>query len=263
MTDDIPTGGSASNTCLTARTPKVEPKTLKIPNVVARNIGSGEFLSEKEGIKSFKPSTSLAAAKTQSAEKENGSKLSKELSASMEKPMLNSAEKEKGPKFSNAEKERKLPKMLGQQQSTSKEKCKSAEKSRERAGGRRLKHCGNCVFVAISVLTFLHNSTKAVILVYNSSDDSPVLSILGWLEVVVTVVVFLSKMISLASQIGISRFVCVMVMLGQLLINMIITILYYTSGSTDTGVQVSATLAIGIDIVILLFFFRGKDIKVD
>ncbi|WKY02844.1 hypothetical protein Q1695_016269 [Nippostrongylus brasiliensis] len=76
--------------------------------------------------------------------------------------------------------------------------------SRERAGGRRLKHCGNCVFVAISVLTFLHNSTKAVILVYNSSD-----------------------------------------------------------GSTDTGVQVSATLAIGIDIVILLFFFRGKDIKVD
>ncbi|VDL64109.1 unnamed protein product [Nippostrongylus brasiliensis] len=84
----------------------VEAKTLKIPNVVARNIGSGEFLSEKEGIKSFKPSASLMAAKTQSAEKEKDPRPSKELSASMEKPMLNSAEKEKGTKFSNAEKEK-------------------------------------------------------------------------------------------------------------------------------------------------------------
>lgn len=110
----------------------------------------------------------------------------------------------------------------------------------------------------MSILTFLHNTFKAIFLWHSVRDDK-LLSINIILEEIFILLVFIMKMFSISRRNNIFRLSCLLLMVFLLLIDIAITVFWYISqDSAVTGTLTSASFATCLDILIYLLYFRSK-----
>ncbi|WKY02845.1 hypothetical protein Q1695_016269 [Nippostrongylus brasiliensis] len=129
------------------------------------------------------------------------------------------------------------------------------------------RNCGYFVFLAITLLTCIHNSIRAMLVGYGASDWS-ILKFCAMSELLLTIAVFILKVVSItfAEKVCI-RIACLAVMVVYLILSILVAINWSPEGEGEelqaSSTRIGSIFAICMDILIYLLYLRIKSAKLD